>query len=246
MRLDRFAKGAAPTSPRARRMGALSKLGLMLRSKRLIYGAVVTLFVLWLADENIRKPGVAPRCWFSMAGATAEARGAVSQVEFVAGGKRGIHRFRVWYTYDVGGTTYRSMGFYTGPRFREGEALDVTYATREPSCSCAVEGCPAQEAMFTLMIGGPVLLIALLVVRSGARRMERMIAVIEFGAVTTAAVRSISNRKVIARYQDPAGHKHSLEVTALIDVVYDPGQPENAVAIDALPRFVRTDPALRG
>jgi len=254
MRLDGVVKGSVPRAPRVRTMGRLARLGLMLYSRRLIYGVGVTVAVLGLAYANLFTSGVEPRCWVSMAGDTATTTGVVSQVDFIAGGKKDWHRFRVWYTYAVGGTRHQGWAYHTGPRYREGEALEVTHSRREPSCSCVFSKCPAEQALFTIIFGGPALLIALLMIRSGAGRIRKTIAIIESGSITSATVGRVADGEATARYRDSAGGRHRLTVTARgpaapkkddqIPVVFHPALPANALAIDALPRFVRTTPAL--
>jgi hypothetical protein len=124
----------------------------------------------------------------------------------------------------------------------------------------------ARNATYTVIVGGVVLSIALLLIVSGVRRNLRAVATIEYGTVTTAKVREVVQRSRVVnkiyfhrwvatcRFKDDAGQSVELEVIGPaedtfekgdpIAVVYDPGVPANAIAIAALPSFVKTAPVL--
>ena len=128
-----------------------------------------------------------------------------------------------------------------------------------------------ENIRYTVIFGALFLLVALYMIASGARRMMRAIAVVECGAVTPAAFGSVSRSTrrtgtlswgiyrhtwtASCAFSDAAGKNHGIEVVVpderflrkgdRIDIVYDPGMPANALAIDALPSIVKTDPPLK-
>jgi hypothetical protein len=123
-----------------------------------------------------------------------------------------------------------------------------------------------KDATYTVHFGALFLFIALLLIVSAVRRNLRVIAAIEHGIVTTATVRKVARKTRVVnkvafekwaatcRFEDTSGKTVALEVLGPAEdslekgdpvaVVYDPRVPQNAVAIAALPFFVKTEPAL--
>jgi hypothetical protein len=142
---------------------------------------------------------------------------------------------------------------------------------KDPSCSCCCDKCPAEDAMFTIIFGGVLVLIAVFLIQSGVRRILKTIWIIEHGIETSASVGDIARSTriiwtyksiirsvkwvVSCHFKDSSGSRVSFKVIVpsedymekkdSIAVVYDPGMPENAIAVDALPFFVKTEPALK-
>jgi hypothetical protein len=260
MKLDRFKKSPRHSTSKERTMGILPKVALMFVSGRFVLGLVLIIAAAAWANENILKAGIEPKCWFSMAGDTAMAKGVVTKIEFIALGLKNRNDYKVHYTFVVDGKTYEGASFQEGLVFRKNEAIDVTYSVKDPSCSCGGGvKCPAEDAMYTIIFGGLLLLIAIFLVQSGIKRIFHTIALIEYGTFTTAEVRGISGsttstrgpRKWVAScgYKDSSGKDFRFDVIFptekylkkgdLVGAVYDPGMPANALAIDALPFFVK-------
>ncbi len=131
----------------------------------------------------------------------------------------------------------------------------------------------SREALGTDMMYalGLFALVSAFLIQSGVRRMVKTIWIIEHGQTATATAKGISERtvfswfsrrfhparKLFARcsFKDASGKSVKFEVIVPkkgsvnsgdpVDVVYDPGMPANAIALDALPSFVKTDPPLR-
>jgi hypothetical protein len=129
----------------------------------------------------------------------------------------------------------------------------------------------AENIRYTVIFGALFLLVAIYMILSGILRILRAISVIEYGTVASATVTGISRstrrtgtlsrgiyiRTWVAacRFQDAAGKNHKMEVIApdenylkkgdRVDIVYDAGLPSNALAIEAFPFFVKTDPPLK-
>ncbi len=271
MKLGGFKKISGQAPSKARSMNILSKIALQFTSgKVLIALALVLLVGVWVND-NIRKTGVPPKCWFNTTGETAVAKGVITSIEFISLGVKNQNNFRILYDYNVNGTTYRGVSFQTGLGYRKNEAIEVTYSTKDPSCSCCCGKCPAEDAMFTVIFGGVLLLIAAFLIQASARRMIRAIWIIEHGAIAAATVRSITRKSKIVwtmkyartviwwnvscEFKDASGNSAKVTVNApskdyvrkgdSIAVVYDPGMPDNVIAVDALPFFVKTDPELK-
>jgi hypothetical protein len=273
MKMDKFKKTAGGrTGPKARTLGVLAKIAILFVSGRFVLGLVLIIAAMAWANENIVQPGLEPRCWFSMAGNTATAKGVVTNIEFVSLGPKNRDTFKVHYTFAVGGKTYAGASFQEGLIFRKNEAIDVSYSVQDPSCSCGGGlKCPAEDAMYTIIFGGMLLVFAIFLVQSGVRRIARTIAVIEYGTLGVATVRSIARstrrtgtlshtvfiHKWVAScgFPDSSGKNTRLDVISSsenflkkgdqLEVVFDPGMPANALAIDALPFFVKTTPVLR-
>jgi hypothetical protein len=260
MKMDRFKKSPGHSRSKERTMGILPKVALMFVSSRFVLGLVLIIAVAAWANENILKMGIEPKCWFSMTGDTAMAKGVVTKIEFIALGLKNRNDYKVHYTFVVGGKTYEGASFQEGLVFRKNEAIDVTYSVKDPSCSCGGGlKCPAEDAMYTIIFGGLLLIVAIFLVQSGMKRIFHTIALIEYGTFTTAEVRSISGSTTSARghhkwvascgYKDSAGKDFRFDVIYptekylkkgdRVDAVYDPGMPANALAIDALPFFVK-------
>jgi hypothetical protein len=271
MKMDGFKKISGQAKMKARTMNVLRKIPLFFLSGKIIIAIVLILIVAFWANENIRKKNVEPTCWFSMTGETAVAKGVITKVDFIALGVKNQHDYKILYTFQVGGKTYQGESYQTGLIYRKNEAIDVTYSVKDPSCSCGCGKCPAEDAMFSIIFGGVLVLIAIILVQSGLRRILKTIWIIEHGAITTAMVRNItrstrmiwSYRTVVSttrwdvscEFKDSSGNAVMFNVISpteaymkkkeSIAVLYDPGMPENAMAVDALPFFVKTDPALR-
>jgi hypothetical protein len=272
MKIDGFKKISGQAQSKARTMNVLRKIPMIFLSGKTIIGLVLILIAAFWANDNIRKKGVDPKCWFSMTGETAVAKGVITNVEFIALGVRNQHDYKILYTFPVGGTTYRGETYQTGLIYRKNETIDVTYSVKDPSCSCGCGKCPAEDAMFSIIFGGVLVLIAIFLIQSGMRRIYKTIWIIEHGAIASAVVRNISRssrmiwsyRMVMSvtrweaacEFKDSSGNAVMFTVISPAEdymkkrenivVIYDPGMPENAIAVDALPFFVKTDPALKG
>jgi hypothetical protein len=270
MKLDGFKKISGHAPSKTRSMGFLQKMVMICISRRCILALIlISIAAVWVND-NIRKKGVEPKCWFSMTGETATVQGIITKIEFLSLGVKNQHDYKIVYTFPVGGKTYQGESYQVGLIYRKNEAIDVTYSVKDPSCSCGAGKCPAEDAMFTIIFGGMLVLIAMLLIQSGIRRIFRTIWIIEYGTVTSAVVRNISRSTkmiwttksvmsvtkwdVSCEFKDSSGTTVMFNVISptedymnkkdSITVIYDPGMPENAIAIDALPFFVKTDPAL--
>lgn len=271
MRLDRIGNVSGTGTPAARSMGVLPKIAILYRSARIFWGILMMAAFCWLAGEYLFTRDVEPKCWFCSASDRAAVPGIVTKLDCIAYGPKNRNDYRVEYSYMVNGRTYTGVGYQTGLLYLEKHAVTVDYMVKDPSCSCVREmRCAADNAMFTIMFGGVLLAVAVFFVQSGMRKMINAIWVIEHGTLATATVASISEKRVHSWYHRPfrystiyaascvfadsSGTDHRLEVNVdrdswrkgdRLDVLYDPGMPENAFAVGALPRFVRTEPPLR-
>lgn len=143
----------------------------------------------------------------------------------------------------------------------------VSWITYDNFTSHATE----ENIRFTVIFGALFILAAVYMILSGILRILRAISVIEYGTVASATVTGISRRTrrtgalswgfyihtwvAACRFQDAAGKNHKMEVIAPdenylkkgdhVDIVYDTGMPSNALAIETLPFFVKTDPLLK-
>ncbi len=272
MRLDRIKKISGKTAPKARSMGVFPKIAIMYRSRRIVWGLIIMGVVAWFAGSYLVTPDVEPKCWFCSAGERATARGVVTKLDCIAYGAKNRNDYRVEYTYTVNGKTYNGVGYETGLSYLEKRPVTIDYSVKDPSCSCVREmRCAADNAMFTVIFGGLLVGIAVFFMLTGIRRMLNAIWVVEHGAVATAAAGEITRKTrrsgtltaavftsrwtASCRFKDSSGTNYTLDVGTpegllkrggSVEVVYDPGMPENAFAIDALPRFVKTVPPLRG
>ena len=128
-----------------------------------------------------------------------------------------------------------------------------------------------ENIRYTVIFGALFLLVAFYMILSGILRILRAVSVIEYGMAASATVTGISRSTrrtgtlswgiyihtwvAACRYQDAAGKNHKIEVIApgenylkkgdRVDIVYDAGMPSNALAIEAFPFFVKTDPPLK-
>ncbi len=271
MKMDTIKKISGRASSKKRSMNFLSRILFMIMSGKFIMGLLIIAAVAGLVNENIRKQEVESKCWFCMAGGTSEAKGIVTKVEFIKLGFKKMHNYKVFYTYTVNGISYNSVSYQTGLTYRIKDAIDVTYSLREPSCSCGSGiKCPAEDAMFTLFFGGVFVVIALFLIISGIKRILNAIWVIEYGTLASSTVKKIikTDKRTIFQlrsfytkswavtcwFEDSSGKKFSLEIYSsskdsikkddTVEIIYDPGMPENAFAIDTIPKFVKTDPVL--
>ncbi|MBP7734581.1 MAG: hypothetical protein KA369_01280 [Spirochaetes bacterium] len=271
MKLGGFKKISGQSQSKARTMSILSKIALPFISGRVIIACVLILIAAFWANDNIRKKGVPPKCWFSMTGDTAVTKGVITNIEFIALGPKNNNDYKILYAYSAGGKTYKGESYQTGLIYRKNEAIDVTYSVKDPSCSCGVAKCPIEDAMFTVIFGGLFALIALLLFQSGIRRMFKAIWIIEHGLTATATVKHVTRSSKIVwtmkyartvtkwivsyEFKDASGNNVKGTVIAptedcvgkgdSIAVIYDPAMAENAIAIDALPFFVKTNPPWR-
>jgi hypothetical protein len=269
MRLDRFKKISA-AAPRARRLGMFPGIAIMYRSRRIVWGLIFICIVAYCGSNYLVTPDVAPKCWFCSASDRAMVPGVVTKLDCIAYGAKNRNDYRVEYSYMVGGKTYTGVGYQTGLLYLEKNAVTVDYMVKDPSCSCVREmRCAADNALFTIMFGGILLAVGVLLVLTGVQRMINAIWVIEHGAIAAATVGEITrstrrsgtlNASIIihrwtasCRFKDSSGKSFTLDVGTPegylkrgdgVDVVYDPGIPENAIAIGALPWFVKSEPAL--
>jgi hypothetical protein len=270
MRLDRFKQVSGASAPKARTMGVGAKIAVTYRSGRILWGVIMIAVFCWLAGEYLFTRDVEPKCWFCSASDRASVPGIITKMDCIAYGAKNRNDYRVEYSYMVNGRTYTGVGYQTGLLYLEKHAVTVDYMVKDPSCSCVREmRCAADNALFTIMFGGVLLAIALFLVQGGARRLANAIWVIEHGVLATATVKSVTERRIHTWYNRPfhrtsiwaatcvfadsSGANHKLEVNVdkgsrdkgdRLDVVYDPGMPTNAIAVGALPRFVRTEPPL--
>ncbi len=271
MKLGGFKKISGQSPSKARTMGILPKIALQFTSGKVFIALVLMLLVGVWVNDNIRKTGVPPKCWFSTTGEMAVVKGVITKIEFISLGVKNQHDYRILYNYTANGTSYQGVSFQKGLGYRKNETVEVTYSTKDPSCSCCCGKCPAEDAMFTIIFGGVLLLIAAFLIQASVRRMIKAIWIIEHGAIATATVRSISQSTrmiwttksattitrwdVVCEFKDASGNAAMLTVIApmkdymnkkeSIAVIYDPGMPDNAIAVDALPFFVKTNPALK-
>jgi hypothetical protein len=270
MKMDGFKKTSGKAAPKARSMGVIAKIAIMYRSGRIIWGILLVLAFGWLASDYLFTRDVEPKCWFCSASDRATVPGIVTKLDCVAYGAKNRNDYKVEYSYMVNGKTYTGVGYQTGLLYMERHAVTVDYVVRDPSCSCVREmRCAADNAMFTIMFGGIFLVIGVLFIQSGVKRMINALWVIEYGAVAVATVGEItrSTRRTgtlnasmfihkwtaSCRFKDSSGTHFTLGVGTpegflkrgdTVTVVYDPGMPENAIAVGALPWFVKTDPPL--
>ena len=271
MRLDGFKQVSGASVPRARIMGAGAKIVVMARSGRILWGVLMMAAFCWLAGEYLVTRDVEPKCWFCSASDRATVPGIVTKLDCIAHGPKNRNDYRVEYSYMVKGRTYTGVGYQTGLLYLEKHAVTVDYMVKDPSCSCVREmRCAADNALFTIMFGGVLLAVALFLVQGGARRMVNAIWVIEHGVPAIATVGEITRTTrrtgtlswhiithrwtASCAFKDASGKNGTLHVGMpegylkrgeTIAVVYDPGLPGNALAVGALPRFVRTEPPLK-
>ncbi len=124
----------------------------------------------------------------------------------------------------------------------------------------------ATDVQAIVILAAAAALVALLLLVSGIRRLLQAIAVIEYGTAATATVRAVQGRTqrhrqtyfhtwvATCRFSTASGESATLEVIAptkdslvtgdRIAVLYDPDRAEHALAVAALPAFVRTNPPL--
>lgn len=273
MRLDRMKKISGGAAKKARSLGVHRKVALAYRSRRLVFGVILLCIVAWFVNKNLDARDVKPKCWFCSAGEQAEVKGVVTKTECISySTKARNNEYRVEYAYTVKGRTYTGVGFQTGYIVLEKSPVTVDYSVKDPSCSCVRDiRCAADNAMFTVLFGLPLVILAILLVVSGARRIMRALWVIEHGAVAGATVGTISRSTktragarqgqryytirwtATCSFTDASGKNCHVKVGMPegllkkgdeVRIVYDPAMPENAIAIGALPWFVKTDPPL--
>lgn len=151
--------------------------------------------------------------------------------------------------------------------------LKADTLSKDPFLSCRVSfNCSLPDILAVYSFEIVFIILAVFFIITGLKRLGNAVWVIEHGTVTNAVVGSaseiLSRRKILkgfytvesswgfsCSFNTPSGKKSKLKVIApekdylkkgeTIDVIYDPEMPENALAIDALPGFVRTEPDLR-
>jgi hypothetical protein len=273
MRLDRMKKISGGAAKKARSLGMLRKIAFTYRSRRIVCGAILICVAAWFANSHLATRDVEPKCWFCFAGERAEVRGVVTKIDCVAYSTKARNNdYRVEYAYTVNGKTYTGVGYQTGYTVLEKHPVTVDYSVKDPSCSCVRDiRCATDNAMFTVLFGIPLIIFAIPLFVSGARRIMRAIWVIEHGAVAGASVGSITRSTkthagprqgvryftiswtATCSFTDASGRNCHINVGMPegllkkgdeVRIVYDPGMPENAIAIGALPWFVTTDPPL--
>jgi hypothetical protein len=270
MRLDRIKKRSGEPGTKARSMGVLPKIAIMYRSRRIVWGLILLGIVAWFANSYLATPDVEPKCWFCSAGERATVKGVVTKLDCIAYGTKNRNDYRVQYSYTVNGTTYTGVSYETDLSYLEKHPVTVDYSVKDPSCSCVREmRCAADNAMFTIIFGGLLVIVAFLLVLTGARRMINTIWIIEHGAAAAATAGEITRKTrrsgtltaavftsswtASCRFKDSSGTNYTLDVGMpegylkrgdSVAVLYDPGMPDNAIAIGALPWFVKTDPAM--
>ncbi len=273
MKLDRMKKISGGAAKKARSLGILRKIALAYRSRRIVFGVILLCVVAWFVNNHLATPDVEPKCWFCSAGKQAEVKGVVTKTTCISySTKARNNEYRVEYAYTVKGTTYTGVGYQTGYLVMEKSPVTVDYSVKDPSCSCIRDiQCAADNALFTVLFGVPLVIVAIPLVMSGARRIMRALWVIEHGTVTGATVGAITrSTKTVATgrvggrrtiiswtatcsFTDSSGKNCHVKVGMPegllkkgdeVKIVYDPAMPENAIAIGALPRFVKTDPPL--
>ena len=155
----------------------------------------------WLAKDYLLTRDVEPRCWFCSAGERATVPGVVTKLDCIAYGAKNRNEYRVEYSYMVNGKTYTGVGYETGLLYLERHAVTVDYVVEDPSCSCVREmRCAADNAMFTIMFGGILLVIGGLLIQSGARRIAHAVWIIEHGVTASGTVKSIVERHIQVWY----------------------------------------------
>lgn len=273
MRLDRMKKVSGGKMEKARSLGILRKFALAYRSPMLVSGIIFLCVIAWFANKHLVTRDVEPECWFCSVFEQAEIRGVVTKTECISYSmKAKNNEYRVEYAYIVNGKTYTGVGYQTGYTVMEKNPVTVDYSVKYPSCSCIRDiQCAADNAMYTVIFGVPFFILAILLVVSGAGEIMRAIWVIEHGAVAVAAVWDITRttRKTVGsrvgtthtsvrwtascNFTDASGRSCNITVHMPegllkkgdeVSLVYDPGMLENAIAIGALPWFVRTEPPL--
>ncbi|MBP7734620.1 MAG: hypothetical protein KA369_01480 [Spirochaetes bacterium] len=273
MRLDRMKKVSGGAAKKARSLGMHQKVALAYRSRRLVFGVILLCVVAWFANNHLAARNVEPKCWFCSAGEQAEIRGVVTKTECISySTKARNNEYRVEYSYTVNGKTYAGVGYQTGYIVMEKSPVTVDYSVKDPSCSCIRDiKCAADNAMFTVLFGVPLVILAILLIVSGAPRIMRAIWVIEHGTAATATVGTITRKTethmtgrvgvwrttiswtATCSFTDASGKNCNVKVGMPegllkkgdeVGIVYDPAMPENAIAIGALPWFVKTDPPL--
>lgn len=271
MRLDRITRRSGEPAAKARSMGVFPKIAIMYRSRRIVWGVIFLVIAAWFANSYLATPDVEPKCWFCSLGERATVQGVVTKLDCIAYGPKNRNDYRVEYSYAVNRKTYTGTAYETGLLYLEKHSVTVDYSVKDPSCSCVREmRCAADNAMFTVIFGGLLVIAAFLLIMSGVRRMINTIWVIEHGAATGASVGEIRRstrrsgtltaavfiRKWTAscRFKDASGTNYTLDVGMpegylkkgdSVEVLYDPGIPDNAIAVGALPWFVKTEPAPR-
>ncbi len=273
MRLDRMKKISGGAVKKARSLGIHRKVALAYRSRRLVFGVILLCVAAWFGNKHLAARDVEPKCWFCSAGEQAEIKGVVTKITCISYSTKARNNAdRVEYAYTVNGRTYTGVGYQTGYIVLEKSPVTVDYSVKDPSCSCIRDiRCAADNAMFTVLFGVPLIILAIPLVVSGARRIMRALWVIEHGDVAGASVgavtrstktvatgrvggrRSIIKWTATCSFTDASGKNCHVKVGMPdgllkkgdeVKIVYDPGMPENAIAIGALPWFVKTDPPL--
>ncbi len=260
MTLHTFKKVSKPKTPKKRSVGILSKMRFIVASGKITYGLISLCIGLYFYSQM---PDVEKTSMFCLQGNTAATDGVVTKFETISYGPKGRNDYKVHYTYTVAGKKYTGFGKQSGLTTLEGNVVAVDYSVKNHSCSCARNiKCPYDDAIFAFIFGTLFSLIAIVLIRTGAKRVFNTIAVIEYGNTGTATVKNI-NKTIISRYkmgymltcefQDTLWEKHHFQTFSKIanvvktgdslNILYDPGMPQNALSVDALPEYVKPLPA---
>jgi hypothetical protein len=142
------------------------------------------------------------------------------------------------------------------------EAPPRTWFDPDLAAAAGVEG-PARDAGYTVAFGGAFLVVAGLMIASGAGRIRRTVWVIEHGVAAVAEVVEVrettrwlmrgprgvftTRRVASCTFGFARSGRRSFEVDVAVgaveagdhlDIWHDPGMPVNVLAIDAIPRAV--------
>ena len=135
MKLGGFKKISGQSPSKARSIGLLPKIVILFISGKIIISLVLILIIAVWVNDNIRKKGVEPKCWFIMTGDTSVVKGVITKIEFISLGPKNRNDYKIFYTFQVGEKTYRGESYQEGLIYRKNEAIDVTYSVKDPSCS---------------------------------------------------------------------------------------------------------------